>query len=98
MAPAHNFYMGTYNCQVVNCGAECKTLRGLAVHIAKKHPDFKPTTMGMITVVLSNIEKQKWEEIAKKNKTNLSEFVRFLVREELETLYVKIRAHRGCGG
>ncbi|MFH1229506.1 MAG: hypothetical protein V1678_03725 [Candidatus Aenigmatarchaeota archaeon] len=76
--------MGAYNCSVVNCGAICKTFRGLQVHIAKKHPNSQPKPMGVVTVVLPSTEKQKWEEIADKNSANLSEYVRSLVREELE--------------
>jgi len=76
--------MGTINCPVVNCGLNFKNYNGLAVHIAKKHPNFKSATMKMMTVTLPAGEEQVWKKIAEEHNMNLSDYVRFLVREGIE--------------
>lgn len=75
--------MSNLNCPVVNCNLECRTVRGLAVHIAKKHPGFQQTTK-QITVILADEERQAWNRVATQHNMNLSDYIRFLVREGIE--------------
>jgi hypothetical protein len=68
-------------CPVKNCGLKFEDRKGLSEHLTKKHPDYKQSVTKLFPITLTSEERELWDKVAKEHSMNLSEYVRFLMRE-----------------